>query len=180
MIHSIRVDDQSTQVLQISLVNYIIATWFRLTLPGEPEWFSHVGVAHTNSVNKVFQSLLLTGNSFRLLVYGTNLIACCCQRLLARQATAIARSAGFFLVARPTSASPSPSLLLPCRRARAVATATAVAAAASDLAFASAGELSRRARLPVPSRRRQLAITAIAATQASSPSAARCRQADSP
>ena len=39
------------------------------------QWFSHVGVAHTNSVAKVFQSLLLTCKSFRLLVFGTNLIA---------------------------------------------------------------------------------------------------------
>ena len=49
-------------------------------------------MAHTNSVTKVFQSQLLTGNSFRLLVFGTYLIACSCQFSLARRATAIARS----------------------------------------------------------------------------------------
>ena len=40
IIHSIRAHDQTTQVLQILLVNYIIATWFRLTLHGQ--WFSAV------------------------------------------------------------------------------------------------------------------------------------------
>ena len=47
--------------------------------------------------------------------------------------------------------------------------------------LASACELSRRARLPAPSRRRRrlLATTAITATQACSPSAPCCRQASS-
>ena len=93
-------------MLQNLLVNYIIATWFRRTLLGQ--WFSHSSVAHTNSVAKVFQSLLLTGNSFRLLVFRTNLIAFRCQCSLARRATAFRSLAVHFLVARSKSASPSP------------------------------------------------------------------------
>ena len=58
------------------------------------QWFSHVDVAHTNSVAKVFQFLLFTGNSFRLLVFGTNLIACRCQCSPARRPS-LARSAPF-------------------------------------------------------------------------------------
>ena len=38
IIHSIIVHDQNTQVLQILLVNYILAAWFRLTLLDQ--WFS--------------------------------------------------------------------------------------------------------------------------------------------
>ena len=45
---------------------------------------------------KVFQSLLLTGSSFRLLVFGTNLIAFRCQCSLAHSATAFARSPSTF------------------------------------------------------------------------------------
>ena len=45
---------------------------------------------------KEFQTLLLTGNSFRLLIFGTNLIACRCQCSRARRATAIARSPSTF------------------------------------------------------------------------------------
>ena len=147
-----------------------------MTLLGQ--WFSHVGVAHTNSVAKVFQSLLLTGNSFRLLVFGTNLIAFRCQRSLVRSATAFARPPSTFWTAGSTSAfrrrycpagelalSPPPSPSLP--------------PLASLLA--SACELSQRARLPAPSRRRRrlLATTTITATQACSPSAPCCRQASS-
>ena len=76
---------QTTQILQILLVNYIITTWFRLTTCS-----LNVGVAHTNSVAKVFQSLLLTGNNIRLHVFETNLIAFRCQCLHARSASAIA------------------------------------------------------------------------------------------
>ena len=92
-------------------------------------------MAHTNSVAKVFQCLLLTGNRFRLLVFGTNLIAFCCQCSLARSATAHGHCslADHFLVARSTSASPSPSLL-PGRRACAVATTVTVDRAVGELA----------------------------------------------
>ena len=118
------------------------------------QWFSHSSVAHTNSVAKVFQSLLLTGNSFRLLVFGTNLIAFRCQCSLARRA--IRSLAVHFLVAGSTSAfrrrycpagelalspPPSPSL--------------------QPLAslLASACEPSWRAPLPAPSRRRRRLVT---------------------
>ena len=64
---------------------------------------NNVAIAHTPTMSisswcgtlaKVFQSLLLTGNSFRLLVFGTNAFRCHCS--LARRATAIARSPSTF------------------------------------------------------------------------------------
>ena len=142
----------------------------------------HVGVEHTNSVAsnqaKVFQSLLLTGNSFQLLVFGSNLIAWRCQCSLARRATAIARS-------QSTSWSLARHRLRHSRRycpagelALSPPPSPGLSLQTPASSHASAGELSWQARLPAPSRLRLrlLAITAIAATQACSPSAPRCMQ----
>ena len=107
---------------------------------------------------KVIQSLLLTGNSLRLLVFGTNLIACRCQCSLARHATAIARS-------------PFTSWSLDRYRLRHRRCYSQISKPA----------LSRLpppslARLPAPAchRHRMLAIAAIVATQACSPLPPRC------
>ena len=114
---------------------------------------------------------------FRLRVDGTNLIACRCQCSLARHATAVDRSQCTFwslarhLLCHLRLCCPAGELaLLP-------PPLPSLQQQASSLA--SAGELSQRARLPEPSHHssRWLAVTAIAATQAFSPSSLCCRQA---
>ena len=110
IIHSIRLHRHYKICLSITL----LLLDFDGTLLGQ--WFSHVGVAHTNSVAKVFQSLLLTGIVWQQLptsrIWDPGQSNCFPLPVLACSPCHGLRSlAVHFLVARSTSASPSPSLL---------------------------------------------------------------------